>query len=120
AEAGVVASRLVELQIPMGVGALVCYLLTGLIPASPSLAATYHPGTYLFAIGDLFFLTVPVVAWMAVRGHHWRPCLGMAAAMLAPVAAIAVVGEAAGDSYLPSLTVTGYPAMSLGMLAYLL
>jgi hypothetical protein len=120
AGAGVLLLRFVELQIPMALGALVCYLLIGLIPASSSLAATYHPGTYPFAVGDLFFLTVPAVAWRILRGHAWRSSLELAVAMLAPVATIMALGELTGYPYLPSLTVTGYPAMSLRMLVYLL
>jgi hypothetical protein len=112
--------RFLELQIPMALGAFVCYLLIRLIPASSSFATGYHPGTRLFAIGDIFFLSVPVVAWMMVRGHGWRRSLEMAVAMLAPVAAIAVVGELAAHAYLPWLIIAGYPAMSLGMLFYLL
>src|SRR4051812_8829310 len=29
-------------------------------------------------------MTVPMVAWMRVRGHAWRPCNEMAASMLLP------------------------------------
>ena len=109
-----------ELQIPMVLGALVCFLVLRLIPASSSFATAYRPGTYLFAAGDLLFLTVPVVAWMNVRGHGRRYSLEMAGAMLAPVAVIAVVGQLAGYAYLPWLTVAGYPALSLGMFVYML
>jgi hypothetical protein len=109
-----------ELQIPMALGALVCFLVLRLIPASPSLAAAYRPGTYLFAAGDLLFLTAPVVAWMNLRGHGWRHSRAMAGAMLAPVTAVVVLGQLAGYAYLPWLTTAGYPALSLGMLAYML
>ncbi len=109
-----------ELQIPMTLGAVVCYLLINLIPASSSLATVYYPGTYLFTAGDLFFLTVPVVAWLVFRGRGWRHSLGMAVAMLTPVAAIVVLGELTGSAYRLWLITAGYPAMSLGMLAYML
>lgn len=109
-----------ELQIPMGLGALVCYLLGRLIPASSSFARVYHPGTYLFATGDLFFLTVPVVAWMIFRSHGWRHSLEMAVAMLAPVITIAVLAELGGVAYLLWLVTAMYPAMSLGMLVTML
>jgi hypothetical protein len=112
--------HLLELQIPMALGALVCYLMIRLIPSSSSLATVYHPGTHLFAIGDIVFLTVSVVGWMIFRGYGWRHSLEMVVAMLAPVAAIAVVGEVAAYAYLPWLITAGYPAMSLGMLVYLL
>lgn len=32
------------------------------------------------------WMTAPMVAWMRVRGHRWRICLEMAAAMLLPAA----------------------------------
>lgn len=44
----------------------------------------------------------------------------MAFWMLAPLALIAALGELSRYAYLSSLTVAGYPALSLGMLAYLL
>lgn len=109
-----------ELQIPMGLGALVCYLLGRLVPASSSFATVYRPGTYLFTTGDILFLTVPVVAWMITRGHGWRSSLEMAVAMFAPVAAIIVVGQLAGFAYLLWLITAMYPAMCLGMLVYML
>jgi hypothetical protein len=112
--------QFMELQIAMGVGALLCFLLGRLIPASSTVATVYYPGSYLYATGDILFLTVPVVAWMIFRGHGWRHSLEMVVAMLAPVAAITVVGEMAAYAYLPSLITAGYPAMSLGMLVYLL
>jgi hypothetical protein len=109
-----------EMQIAMGLGALICYLLTRLVPASSSFATVYHPGTYLYAAGDILFLTVPVVTWMIFRGYDWRHSREMAVAMVAPVAAIIVVGELAGYAYLPWLITAMYPAMSLGMLVYML
>lgn len=109
-----------ELQVPMVLGASVCYLLGRLVPASSGLATAYHPGTYLYAIGDVLFLIVPVVAWMIVRGHGRQHSLEMALAMVAPVAVIAVVGELAGFAYLLWLVSAMYPALCLGMLVYML
>jgi hypothetical protein len=111
--------NLLELQISMGLGALVCYLVVRLISTSPSYAMSYRPGTFLFALGDIFFLTVPVVAWVIFHGHGWRHCIEIAAAMIAPVALIIVLGQLAGFAYLLWLLTAGYPAMSLGMLVYM-
>jgi hypothetical protein len=108
-----------ELQVPMALGAFVCYLLGRVISGSSSLATTYRPGTYVFAAGDVLFLTVPVVAWMFFRGRGRRDSGEMALAMLAPVAVIALVGELAGYPYLLWLVTGMYPAMSLGMSALL-
>jgi hypothetical protein len=101
-------------------GALICYLVVRLISVSSGFATAYHPGTSLFAIGDIFFLTVPVVAWMIFRGHGWRHGLGIAAAMIMPVALIIVFGRLTTYDYLTWLLTAGYPAMSLGMLIYVL
>ena len=99
-KAGRFLLNLLELQISMGLGALVCYLVVRLISTSPSYATSYRPGTFLFALGDIFFLTVPVVAWMILRGHGWRHCIEIAVAMMAPVALIIVLGQLAGFAYL--------------------
>jgi len=109
-----------ELQIPMVLGAVVCYLVTHLIPASSNLAKVYHPGTYLYTIGDVLFLIVPVVAWMVFRSYGWRHSVEMAIAMITPVAAIVVLGQLAGTPNLLWLLTAGYPAMCLGMLVYML
>jgi hypothetical protein len=113
-------SHFLELQIPMGSGALVCYLVVRLISTSSSFAMAYHPGTYLFAAGDVLFLTVPVVTWMIFRGHGWRHSLEIAAAMIVPVVLIVVQGELTAYDYLTWLLIAGYPAMCLGMLVYML
>jgi hypothetical protein len=108
------------MQIPMVVGALVCYLVSRLISASPSYAAVYHPGTWPYATGDVLFLTVPVGAWMKLRRHCWRHSLEIALAMIAPVVLIIVLGELAAYDYLTWLVTAGYPAMCLGVLVYML
>jgi hypothetical protein len=109
-----------EVQISMTLGALVCYLVVRLISGVGSFITAYEPGTFLFAVGDVLFLTVPVIAWMIFRGHGWRHSLGIAAAMIAPVAAILVLGPLTTYDYLTWLLTAGYPAMSLGMLTYML
>ena len=112
--------RFVELQIAMASGALVCFFVGGLVRASSTYATVYAPGTTLFFVGDVFFLTLPVVAWMILRGRGWRHSVELAAAMLAPVAAIVVSGMLTGSAYLLWLVTAMYPAMSLGMLAHML
>jgi flagellar biosynthetic protein FliP len=109
-----------ELQIPMVLGAVVCFLLGRLIPDGSSLEAAYQPGTYLFAMGDVLFLSVPVVAWMRLRGAGWRLSIELAIAMIGPVAVVAVVGELAGYAYLLWLLTGMYPVMSLGLIVYML
>jgi hypothetical protein len=103
----------------MGLGAAVCYLLGRSISGWTGMAAIYRPGTYVFAIGDVLFLIVPVVGWMIFRGRGRWQGVQMALAMFAPVAIIALVGELAGSSNLLWLVKGMYPAMCLGMIALL-
>jgi hypothetical protein len=111
-----------ELQIPMGFGALVCFLLIRLIPASSSFATIYYPGTYLFASGDILFLSIPVVMWMVLRGHEWQHSVEMGIAMIMPVAVIILLGwlSTVAYAYLLWLITAGYPTMCLGMFIYML
>jgi hypothetical protein len=115
--AGGFIRRFLELQIPMALGAFVCYALGRLISDRSGLALAYHPGTYLFAIGDVLFLTVPVAAWTLFRERRWRPGLEMALAMVAPVAMITIAGEVMRYPYLLWLVTGMYPTMCLGMIA---
>jgi hypothetical protein len=120
ADVGRFVFHFLELQIAMALGALVCFLVGSLIRAASIYATDYQPGTVLFFIGDVFFLTMPVVSWMLYRDRGWRHSLELAAAMLAPVAAIVVLGELTRAAYLLWLVTAMYPAMSFGMLVYML
>ena len=110
----------IELQIAMSVGALACFFVGNALRASTTYATVYRPGTFVYFLGDVLFLTVPVVAWMILCDRGWRHSLEVAAAMLAPVAAIVVLGEMTQGAYLLWLITGMYPAMSLGMAAYML
>lgn len=116
-KAGSFILQFLELQIPMALGAVICYLLARLVPPTSSFATTYHPGTYLFAVGDMLYLSIPVLVWMIFRGYSWRYSLGMAIAMVTPVIAIMALGMLTDDDFLTWLLIAGYPAMSIGMLA---
>ncbi|HYG95828.1 MAG TPA: hypothetical protein VD741_01855 [Solirubrobacterales bacterium] len=39
-------------------------------------------------------MTLPMIPWMRWRGHGWRPCLEMAAAMLVPALGVIALFEA--------------------------
>jgi hypothetical protein len=110
----------VELQLAMALGALAFLLVGRLARASPIYATDYRPGSVLYFLGDVFFLTVPVVIWMPIRGFGRRRILELAVAMLSPVAAIVLLGQLTRTAYLLWLVTAMYPAMSLGMLTYLL
>lgn len=113
--AGRLLLRFLELQIPMTLGAATCLALGRSIADATGIAASYRPGTYAYAAGDVFFLTVPVAAWMLLRGRGRRHSGEIVLAMVAPIAVIALIGEVAGYPYLPWLVAGMYPAMSVGI-----
>jgi len=104
----------------MAVGALGCFFLGNALRASTTYATVYRPGTVLYFLGDVLFLTVPVIAWMTLWGRGWRHSLELAAAMLAPVTAIVILGAVTEGAYLLWLITAMYPVMSLGMAVYFL
>ena len=62
-------------------------------------------------------MTVPMVGWMLLRGHTWRPSLEMGAAMMAPtLLAMALVGAVDYDL----LMGVEHVAMLLAMLGAML
>jgi hypothetical protein len=67
------------------------------------------------------FMTVPMVAWMRLRGHGWRMGTEMAGAMLGPIAVVLVLCALGVPAALPwfSTRLTG-PAMAIGMVAIML
>lgn len=109
-----------EMLLAMGIGGFLFSLLLRQIPESSSYAAAFARGTYLRAIVSSLFMTVPMVAWMIVRGHGWRHSWEMTGAMLAPVAAIIVLRMLGADAFLPWISKINCPAMDLAMLVYML
>jgi hypothetical protein len=72
----------IEMVIVMFLGMGVVMALAGM-PEADTVALLYMGAS----------MTVPMVAWMRVRGHGWRPSLEMGAAMMAPtVVAMGLVG----------------------------
>ena len=65
-------------------------------------------------------MTVPMVAWMIVRGHGWQHSAEMAFAMSAPMAVVIVVRLLGGGASQPWLIQIGYLGMFLGMLIAML
>lgn len=66
-----------EMWAAMGLGMLVLGM-----PAKGVVDTTDRPGLRLIVMAVA--MTVPMLAWMRVRGHGWRPCAEMAAAMFLP------------------------------------
>jgi putative intracellular protease/amidase len=79
------------------------------IPGVMGLPALMHQ------VGMAVAMTVPMVAWMRVRGHSLRHGIDMAAAMLIPWALVL-----AAANVLPWLADAGTASMALGMLAIIL
>jgi hypothetical protein len=112
--------HLLEMLLAMMVGMPILYGLRNLIPASSRYAAAFVSGTTLNALAMGVFMTVPMVAWMIVRGHGWRHSAEMAFAMFAPVAAIIVLLLLGADASLPWLAKASHPAMPLAMIIAML
>lgn len=109
-----------EMLLAMGVGMAVFHLLVKQIPASSGLVAVADKDTVLHKVVMDFFMTVPMLAWMILRGHGWRHSLEMGVAMLAPIALINLLCSLGLVEYVPWLTEASGPAMFLGMLAAML
>lgn len=82
------AEMAIVMLVGMAVLAIPAELLTdALLPAvDPD-----DPTLMLARMGAI--MTLPMVPWMRWRGHAWRPCLEMAAAMVGPTVAVVLVSE---------------------------
>jgi hypothetical protein len=112
--------HLLEMLLAMEAGMVVFHLLANQIPATSSLATVADRETILHKVMMDVFMTVPMLAWMILRGHGWRHSLEMGVAMLAPIAAINLLCSLGVVEYLPWLAKASGPAMYLGMLAAML
>jgi hypothetical protein len=92
------------------------------LPARAVLAAAgtswSELGTEAMFVGMAVEMTIPMVAWMRYRGHGWRPCNEMAAAMLLPTFAAIALLQTGADS--GGLMLAEHVAMLLGMLVAML
>jgi hypothetical protein len=74
----------------------------------------------LHQVGMAVAMTVPMVAWMRVRGHGWRYGIEMALGMLVPWALVIGLASTSIGTALPWLAEADGVAMLLGMLAVML
>jgi hypothetical protein len=72
----------------------------------------------LFDLAMAVFMTVPMVAWMGLRGHARRHSIEMAGAMLAPMFVIIMLRLFGVNA--PWFRNAEYTGMLLGMLAAML
>lgn len=112
--------HLLEMALAMMAGMVILYLLDVLLPPSPSYDTFFEYGTIQFDFAMAVFMTVPMVAWMIVRGHGPRHGADMALGMNAPVAAIIVLRLLGAEANLPWLAEASHPAMFLGMIVAML
>ncbi|MGZ8566533.1 MAG: hypothetical protein ACXWXS_05720 [Actinomycetota bacterium] len=74
------AEMIVAMAVGMFVGLAIYLTAIGMMFDE---ALTRHPIAILIVVA--VSMTVPMVAWMRHRGHGWRSCSEMAAAMVVPV-----------------------------------
>jgi hypothetical protein len=110
-----------EMMLAMMIGMPFFFMLRNVIPASSSYAAIFVRGTILFDLAMVIVMTIPMVAWMILRGHGYRHSAEMAFAMGAPMVAVIALRLLMGsDTYLSWLRQVGYNGMFLGMLIAML
>ena len=119
-KAGRFSLHLLEMLLAMMAGMVALSFLGDLIPAHSSLYFAFRSGTNLYELAMVVSMTVPMVAWMIVRGHGRRHSAEMAFAMFAPVAVIIVLRVLKADTYLPWLADIGHMASFVGMIAAML
>jgi len=104
----------------LGMFVLGLALAVPLGPAGVDVAAWDADAPALALLFMSFTMTVPMVAWMRYRGHGWRPCWEMSAAMFLPTfAAIGLLWGAIATDYGTLMAVQHsvmFPAMLLVML----
>ncbi|MCC7372467.1 MAG: DJ-1/PfpI family protein [Chloroflexi bacterium] len=109
-----------EMSLAMLLGMVVFHLLAGGRPGQGGTASGSAAFLVAWELGMMVFMTVPMVAWMRVRGHSWQDGLEMSVGMLAPVIAIDLLLVAGLGGPWPWLQHLSGPAMLLGMLAVML
>jgi hypothetical protein len=105
------ALHYLEMVVVMVVGMEVLGAAVGLV------ADVEGAGPMLIEMGVT--MTVPMVAWMRVRGHAWRPCVEMAASMVLPtIGTLALFGGGiveGADALMVILHAVMLPAMFVAM-----
>ena len=120
AKVGRFTLHFLEMMLAMMVGMPILFSLRGQIPASSIYTAIFIRGTNLYDLARIVFMTVPMVAWMIVRGHGWRHSAEMAFTMSAPVAAVITLRLLEVGASQEWLIQAGYLGMFLGMLIAML
>jgi transcriptional regulator GlxA family with amidase domain len=108
------AARFVLHFAEMWIAMLVGMMLFMAIPGVMGLSSVLHQ------LGMALSMTLPMVAWMRIRGHALRHGIEMALAMLVPWAALTGLAALGAADALPWLAQSGTAAMALGMIGIML
>jgi hypothetical protein len=113
--------HLLEMTVAMMVGMFLFGALVGVIAGATgsSLESIRVGQPELFVLGMASSMSVSMVAWMRRRGHDWRCCGEMTAAMFVPALVLIVCYRAGGvsaDSVCPLACALMIPAMAVAML----
>lgn len=100
---------------------MIAVMFAGMVVLGAAVGRVAHidgTGAMLIEMGAT--MTIPMVAWMRLRGHAWQPCLEMAASMVLPTAGtLALLGagivEGAG-ALMVILHAVMLPSMFVAML----
>ena len=110
-----------EMTVAMFVGmfafGVVFGLIAGLSGSSLESVRSSQPGLFMLGMGGS--MSVTMVAWMCRRGHSWRHCWEMTAAMFVPVVGVLAcywAGAIPADPVCPLSCVLMIPAMAGAML----
>lgn len=103
----------------MALGALVCLIVGGLVRVAQPIADAYYPGSVLYSLGDVVFLTAPLVVWMIFRHRGRRHALELATAASVPMLVAIMLAGGMAQRDLGWLVYAMYPAISLILLAYM-
>jgi len=101
---------------------MVAAMMLGMVVlgGASSLVLDLPDRTSVQLVAMAIWMTLPMVAWMRFRGHRWRACNEMAAAMLVPAgAALALLGTGVvtdGDALIMLEHTAMFPAMLVVML----
>lgn len=100
---------------------MVLVMVAGMVVLGMPVGMVIHTdGTGPMLIQMAATMTVPMVAWMRIRGHRWQPCIEMGASMVLPtLGTLALLGSGLVEGAGPLMIIMHavmLPAMLVAML----
>ena len=96
---------------------MVIAMVAGMVVLGPPLGMLLGDGQTLMLLNMGFSMTIPMVAWMRLRGHGWKASAEMAASMILPtLAAIVVFGAGLVEDF-DAVLIAEHVVMLAAMLA---